>query len=76
MKHIESRSSKRHEGYEFIIHCDPKTGDIEEAVSELKKRSKSFQMLSPDYKDNKGKKNIMLTDYLLHCTLIFIRTFL
>jgi len=51
--HIESRSSARLPGYEFMVEIDVTTGDIEGAVKEIQKDASYFQVISRDYKDNK-----------------------
>lgn len=50
--HIESRSSERQPGYEFMIECDSKTGKLGKAIQELKDISSYFSIITRDYKDN------------------------
>lgn len=50
--HIESRSSERFPGYEFMTECDSKSGSLGKAIKELKEISRYFSIISRDYKDN------------------------
>lgn len=50
--HIESRSSARKPGYEFLVECDSTTGNLGEAIEELKLTCSYFSIISRDYKDN------------------------
>lgn len=50
--HIESRSSARKPGYEFLVECDSTTGNLGEAIEELKLTCTYFSVISRDYKDN------------------------
>jgi len=50
--HIESRSSKRRPGYEFMVECDGKTGTLGKAIKELKDMSSYLSIITRDYKDN------------------------
>lgn len=50
--HIESRSSARKPGYEFFIECDSLSGNLGEAIEELKLTCTYFSVISRDYKDN------------------------
>lgn len=50
--HIESRSSARKPGYEFLVECDSTTGNLGEAIEEIKLISTYFSVISRDYKDN------------------------
>lgn len=50
--HIESRSSARKPGYEFLVECDGSTGSLGEAIEELKLTCTYFSVISRDYKDN------------------------
>ncbi|XP_023349763.1 protein henna [Eurytemora carolleeae] len=50
--HIESRSSVRLPGYEFMVELDVESGDIEGALEEIKKNATYFQIITRDYKDN------------------------
>jgi len=53
LKHIESRSSSRLPGYEFMVELDQDTGDVEGALSEIKDASRYCQIITSFYKDNK-----------------------
>lgn len=50
--HIESRSSARKPGYEFLVECDSTTGNLGDAIEELKLTCTYFSVISRDYKDN------------------------
>lgn len=50
--HIESRSSTRVPGYEFLVECDRHQGTLGAAINELKENSTYFNVISPDYRDN------------------------
>lgn len=50
--HIESRSSVRQPGYEFLVECDSTTGNLGDAIEELKLICSYFSIISRDYKDN------------------------
>jgi len=50
--HIESRSSVRLPGYEFMVEIDVRSGDIEGAMEEIRKNASYFQIITRDYKDN------------------------
>jgi phenylalanine-4-hydroxylase len=50
--HIESRSSVRLPGYEFMVELDVESGNIEGALEDIKKESSYFQIITRDYKDN------------------------
>lgn len=50
--HIESRSSARQPGYEFLVECDSTSGNLGEAIEELKRTCSYFTIISRDYKDN------------------------
>lgn len=50
--HIESRSSARQPGYEFLVECDSTTGSLGDAIEELKLTCSYFSIISRDYKDN------------------------
>uniref|UniRef100_A0A6P7GQZ0 Protein henna-like n=1 Tax=Diabrotica virgifera virgifera TaxID=50390 RepID=A0A6P7GQZ0_DIAVI len=55
--HIESRpSSKTPDNYEFMVECAP-TGNLGAAIADMKDISDYFQIISRDYRDNKGKRN-------------------
>lgn len=49
--HIESRSSERRPGYEFVVECG-RTGDLGKAIDQLKEISSYFSIITRDYKDN------------------------
>merc|ERR1712142_556551 len=51
--HIESRSSARLPGYEFMVELDVTSGDIEGAVKEIQNNASYFQIITSFYKDNK-----------------------
>jgi len=50
--HIESRSSVRLPGYEFMVEIDTRTGEIEGAMEEIRNKASYFQIITRDYKDN------------------------
>merc|ERR1712223_1714513 len=50
--HIESRSSVRVPGYEFIVEIDSKVGDIEGALKIIQDQSSYFQIITRNIKDN------------------------
>lgn len=50
--HIESRSSTRVPGYEFFIEAESKSGNLGQAIDELKDSCSYFSVISRDYKDN------------------------
>jgi len=50
--HIESRSSIRVPGYEFIVEVDSSVGDVEGALENIKQESSYFQIITRNYKDN------------------------
>lgn len=50
--HIESRSSARQDGYEFFVECDSTSGNLGEAIEEVKLTCSYFSVISRDYKDN------------------------
>lgn len=52
LHHIESRSSKRLDGrYEFIMECDTRSGNLNEAMEELRARSLYMTVITKDSKD-------------------------
>lgn len=61
--HIESRSSERRPGYEFMVECDSKTGQMGKAIEQLKDISSYFNIISRDYKDNAGKIKYIFKGY-------------
>eukprot|EP00091_Calanus_sinicus_P010099 TRINITY_DN2346_c0_g1_i2.p1 TRINITY_DN2346_c0_g1~~TRINITY_DN2346_c0_g1_i2.p1 ORF type:complete len:269 (+),score=79.67 TRINITY_DN2346_c0_g1_i2:128-934(+) len=52
--HIESRSSIKVPGYEFMIEVDSSVGDVEGALENIKQESSYFQIITRDYKENKA----------------------
>ncbi|GFY62993.1 protein henna [Trichonephila inaurata madagascariensis] len=51
--HIESRSSKRLEdSYEFLVECDTRAGNINDAMEEIRAKSIYMTVISRDHKDN------------------------
>jgi len=50
--HIESRSSIKVPGYEFMVEVDSAVGDIEGALENIKQESSYFQIITRNYKDN------------------------
>jgi len=50
--HIESRSSVRLPGYEFMVELDVRNGEVEGAMQEIKDKASYFQIITRDYKDN------------------------
>merc|ERR1711923_52954 len=50
--HIESRSSIKVPGYEFMVEIDSAPGDIEGALENIKQESSYFQIITRNYKDN------------------------
>jgi len=50
--HIESRSSIKVPGYEFMVEIDSAAGDIEGALENIKQESSYFQIITRNYKDN------------------------
>lgn len=54
LSHIESRSSARRPGYEFMVECEHGTGDFGAALDELKKSVGYLNIISRNYKDNRG----------------------
>jgi phenylalanine-4-hydroxylase len=49
--HIESRSSMRLPGYEFMVEIDTQCGEVENAMNEIRKNATYFQIITRDYKD-------------------------
>lgn len=65
--HIESRpSAKVPDNYEFMVECAP-TGNIGEAIHEIKRNSEYLKIISRDYKDNQGE--------IFRLVLTFVKTF-
>lgn len=53
--HIESRLSKRFpEGYEFMVECDPTSGDLNRGIEQLREICSYFNIITRNYKDNSG----------------------
>lgn len=53
--HIESRPSNRMpNNYQFMVECIPNE-NLNSAIGEIKDMSDYFNIISRDYKDNKGK---------------------
>ncbi|XP_040155557.1 protein henna isoform X1 [Anopheles arabiensis] len=52
--HIESRSSTRGPGYEFMVECDGKRGTLGPAIEAIREKSNYFNIISRDYKDNEA----------------------
>merc|ERR1712098_761507 len=50
--HIESRSSVRLPGYEFMVELDVKNGNVKCAMDEIKMKASYFQIITRDYKKN------------------------
>lgn len=55
LSHIESRSSARRPGYEFMVECEHDGGDFGGALEELKKYVDYLNIISRNYKDNRCK---------------------
>ncbi|XP_054715898.1 protein henna-like isoform X1 [Uloborus diversus] len=52
LHHIESRSSKRLDNdYEFMVECDTRSGNINEAIEELRTKSQYMTVISRDHKE-------------------------
>ncbi|KAJ8919897.1 hypothetical protein NQ315_006426 [Exocentrus adspersus] len=53
LMHIESRPSTKIPGnYEFMVECAP-TGNLGDAIHDIKQKSEYLNIISRDYKDNK-----------------------
>lgn len=52
--HIESRSSTRGPGYEFMVECDSKSQNLSAAIETIREKSDYFNIISRDYKDNEA----------------------
>lgn len=52
--HIESRSSTRGPGYEFMVECDSKCQKLSAAIEAVREKSDYFNIISRDYKDNEA----------------------
>lgn len=55
LSHIESRSSARRPGYEFMVECEHGSGDFGAVLADLKKNTGYLNIISRDYKDNRCK---------------------
>lgn len=55
LSHIESRSSARLPGYEFMVECEHGAGDFGATLEELKKNVGYLNIISRNYKDNRCK---------------------
>lgn len=55
LSHIESRSSARRPGYEFMVECEHGSGDFGAALDELKRDTGYLTIISRNYKDNRCK---------------------
>ncbi|KPJ10321.1 Protein henna [Papilio machaon] len=53
LSHIESRSSARRPGYEFMVECEHGAGDFGAALEDLKKNVGYLNIISRNYKDNR-----------------------
>ncbi|XP_055952914.1 protein henna-like isoform X2 [Argiope bruennichi] len=50
--HIESRSSKRlDDSYEFMVECDTRAGNINQAMDQIREKSIYMTIISTDHKD-------------------------
>lgn len=58
LSHIESRSSARRPGYEFMVECEHGVGDFGAALEELKNNVGYLNIISRNYKDNRCKFNV------------------
>lgn len=52
LTHIETRSSNRVSGYEFLVECDSNAGCLSEAIEKLKEICSYFSVISRDHLDN------------------------
>merc|ERR1712088_120756 len=50
--HIESRSSTRLPGYEFMVELDQQKGEVAGALEDIKTHSSIFEIFTRNYKDN------------------------
>lgn len=55
LAHIESRSSARVPGYEFMVECSHGTGDFAKAIEQLRSSSEYFNIISRNYRENKSE---------------------
>lgn len=68
--HIESRSSARgHEKYEFMVECAP-SGDLAACIDKLRGQCDYFNIISRNYRDNKGNTESYIHTYI--STYIYI----
>lgn len=61
LMHIESRSSARRPGYEFMVECEHGAGDFGAALDELKNNVGYLNIISRNYKDNRCKSTTMIS---------------
>lgn len=61
LKHIESRPSRRDAKYEFMVECEPNTGDLKAALNQLKNKTSYLQVISRRH-DEKGIWQIIFTN--------------
>nr|XP_045590045.1 protein henna-like isoform X2 [Procambarus clarkii] len=52
--HIESRPSRREAKYEIMVECDSTTGDLGNAMEQMRASCSYFQVISRNHLDNKG----------------------
>lgn len=52
LSHIESRSSARRPGYEFMVECEHGSGDFGAALEDVKQIAGYLNVISRNYKDN------------------------
>lgn len=55
LSHIESRSSARRPGYEFMVECECGSGDFGAVLAELNENTGYLNIISTNYKDNRCK---------------------
>lgn len=54
--HIESRPSKKiTDHYEFMVECDPGSGDLDSLSKEMRECCEYMQIISRNYEDNQKK---------------------
>ncbi|GBP94452.1 Protein henna [Eumeta japonica] len=54
LSHIESRSSMRQPGYEFMVECEHGAGDFATALDQLRRRAGYLNIISRNHKDNRS----------------------
>lgn len=70
--HIESRPSvKVPSKYEFVVECSP-GGDLASAITEIKEQSDYFNIISRNYRDNKGKLIFIFLQIISDSLLTFL----